>query len=408
MNKHMRKGLIVLTLVIITLFYSNSVEAAIDYEDYSADHTYPNETLEKQVKVYSKDGNYDKGSVQASIDILEKLNPHIIEIIKVKEIEIVFVDFPIPDIEGLEFLDEREEVPGYPEGSTYRDDVFGLYNGNDEIKLAITRLGNFRNRNIAETTLHEIGHAVSFGDSFSDYFTTSEFRDFHREEKPVLFPDDDYYDNVKEYFAEIFKYYYCNDEQKSELKEKAPKSFQYMDDFLNYPLYVTSNTIDGVELTWSEIEGAVKYEVVRDDVVIDTIEEATYLVNAYDDYYHHYNVNPLAGNGNEIFHFLGDLIETKLLEKQELETEQELLKIEKEQLEHEEEMKRQEEEWKKEQEEKTTLEDIFIKYNIPTSLLPVIIWTTIILVVFGIPTFFIVTIFLVIRRKKKKKIKQAS
>src|SRR5690625_3715748 len=260
MNKHMRKGLVVLTLAIITLFYSNSVEAAIDYEDYSKDHTYPNKILEKQVKVYSKDGNYDRVAVQESIDILDKLNHYLIEIIKVKEIEIIFVDFPIPDIEGLEFLDEEEEVPGYPEGSTYRDDVFGIYQGMKDRKIAVTRLRNSMDRTEAETTLHEIGHAVSFGDSFSDYFATEEFEAFHREEKPVLFPDDDYYDNVKEYFAEIFKYYYFSDEQRSKLKEKAPKSFQYMDDFLNYPLYVSSNTIDGIELIWIEIECALKYE----------------------------------------------------------------------------------------------------------------------------------------------------
>src|SRR5690625_645842 len=140
MNKHMRKGLIVLTLVIITLFYSNSVEAAIDYEDYSADHTYPNETLEKQVKVYSKDGNYDKGSVQASIDILEKLNPHIIEIIKVKEIEIVFVDFPIPDIEGLEFLDEKENVLGYSDSLHYHDVIYLLYYGMNRMLFVVMSL----------------------------------------------------------------------------------------------------------------------------------------------------------------------------------------------------------------------------------------------------------------------------
>src|SRR5699024_2205304 len=80
-------------------------------------------------------------------------------------------------------------------------------------------------------TLHEIGHALSFGDLFTDYFSTDEFIAAHRDEQPVLFPDNDYFDIKAEYFAEIFAYYFINDERKNELREKAPRSFEYMERF---------------------------------------------------------------------------------------------------------------------------------------------------------------------------------
>src|SRR5699024_492484 len=96
---------------------------ALDYEDYSEEHSYPNKILEEHTTVYSKDGQYNKEEVQKSIDILEKLPSHTFEIIEAKGIHLHFIDFPLPDLKGMEDLDEEEEVPGYPEGSTYRDDV---------------------------------------------------------------------------------------------------------------------------------------------------------------------------------------------------------------------------------------------------------------------------------------------
>src|SRR5699024_6578875 len=106
---YVTSGIIVGLLLNAPLLHADS----IDYEDYSEQHTYPNEILEEHITVYSKDGLYDVEDVQKSINTLEKLPEHIFEIMEVRNIQLYFIDFPLPDLEGLEFLDEEEEVPGY-------------------------------------------------------------------------------------------------------------------------------------------------------------------------------------------------------------------------------------------------------------------------------------------------------
>src|SRR5699024_4044332 len=136
--------------------------------------------------------------------ILEKLPSHTFEIIEAKGIHLHFIDFPLPDLKGMEDLDEEEEVPGYPEGSTYRDDVFGVYYPKEKwpvVRMDIRRYPDGVNSSAA-TTLHELGHALSFGEMFNDYFSNPEFTEIYIQEKPLLFPDDTYFDDKMEYFAE--------------------------------------------------------------------------------------------------------------------------------------------------------------------------------------------------------------
>src|SRR5699024_874445 len=95
-------------------------------------------------------------------------------------------------------------------------------------------------------------------------------------------------------------------------KEKAPKSFEYIERFIKYPFYISENTIDEVVLTWTEIEDAVSYDVIRDGVVIDNVTDTSYKDNDYDDYSHTYEIKPVDQLGNQVFHFHKEQIETKL------------------------------------------------------------------------------------------------
>src|SRR5699024_1870260 len=151
-----------------------------------------------------------------------------------------------------------------------------------------------------------------------------EFIAAHRDEQPVLFPDNDYFDIKAEYFAEIFAYYFINDERRNELREKAPRSFEYMERFIKFPFYISKKTIDEVVLTWTEIPDAESYDVIRDGVVIDNVTETSYIDNDYDDYGHTYEIKPVDQSGNQVFEFHKETAETELLEKQYLELNEEL------------------------------------------------------------------------------------
>lgn len=79
--------------------------------------------------------------------------------------------------------------------------------------------------------IHEIGHFFdcfilenNTGKAFSE--SNSDFLSIFNKEKNNLFSEDEHYyrDNVKEYFAECFKYYYI---YRDTLKEKAPKTYEY-------------------------------------------------------------------------------------------------------------------------------------------------------------------------------------
>lgn len=392
-NKH---TLYVMSIIIIGfLLYVPSVQAnSIEYEDYSEQHTYPNEILEEHITVYSKDGQYNKEEVQKSIDILEKLPSHTFEIIEAKDIHLYFIDFPLPDLKGMEDLDEEEIVPGYPEGSTYRDDVFGVYYPKEKWSVVRTDLEAPYSSEIVPTTLHEIGHALSYSGGLADYFSSPEFYDIRVEEKKLLYPDNSYYDDNGEYFAEVFAYYFLNEETNRKLKEKAPRTLKYMDDFINYSFYASENTVDAVTLTWVEIEEAASYELMRDGVILDNVTDTTYVDQDYDEYSHEYEVKAIDEDGKQVFEFLKETVETKLYDKQNIELDE---KIE-----------RESQEFRERMENTTTLEDVLDKLNIPSDFLPIIFWTILIFVLIILPITVIGLIYFLIRRKRKKHTKEVN
>lgn len=95
------------------------------------------------------------------------------------------------------------------------------------------------------TTFHEIGHSFDYNYSIKEYgccySATYEFIKIFEDEAPKLFNSDnfsyfdknylDYFKNNRnEYFAECFGLYFANNETNSFLKDKAPKTYDYIKD----------------------------------------------------------------------------------------------------------------------------------------------------------------------------------
>lgn len=85
-----------------------------------------------------------------------------------------------------------------------------------------------------ETLLHEIGHGV---DRLMGWISSEdEWISIYEAEKELMFPDDDdiYYKSYKrEYFAEVFSYYYYSDEQKQLIQDNAPLTYAFIDGLLD-------------------------------------------------------------------------------------------------------------------------------------------------------------------------------
>jgi len=131
---------------------------------------------------------------------------------------IIFVDGPITDIYEYSYL---RGVTAYPGNRTY-DEVSGVCCGPIAINV------NYGGTGIA---VHEVGHSVDYllaGISYSN-----EFQLIHEEEKPLMFPDESYYDTSIEYFAEAFSYYYMSDITRQELQDKAPKTYAFMSELIH-------------------------------------------------------------------------------------------------------------------------------------------------------------------------------
>ena len=104
--------------------------------------------------------------------------------------------------------------------------------------LPIARIGYSdpkpeNNHDTINLELHELAHTVDnyISGSVDDPISFSdEFVEIWREEVYDILPYDYFINYVEEYFAEVFAMYYLNEESKSELKENAIKTYNFIDD----------------------------------------------------------------------------------------------------------------------------------------------------------------------------------
>lgn len=398
-----KKQILVLTMILILFLNVNNIPnhivlAESEYEDISDEFDYPTEQLEKLTKVFTT-GEWDnKADIQASIHSLDKIPKQLINMLEDNETEIIFIDFPLPDLPELAYLDDEGTPRGYDEGDTYRDDVHGIYvrkveeDTKERYEAMVTRWVETDSRELKEIMLHELGHAISHGSEdteWEDEFASTEFLNIHEEEQRKLIPDNDYYNVAAEYFAQAFMYYYYDDARKNELKEKAPKTYQYIEDFIYYWVEIIENSVDGIELSWTGVENADSYLIYRDGKVLAQVTEQFFRDEDYNNYRHDYDIVAIDADGNEIERFDTKMIWTKyneLLIKQ-----------------YEEEAAKEHEEFEQYLEDSVTLEKLFEKYNIPTEYLNIVVTGILLLIFIGLPLMIVILVVIIIRKKRKKK-----
>lgn len=153
--------------------------------------------------------------------------------------------------------------------------------------------------------LHEYGHVV---DSFTvgvQVSETEEFRNIQNAELDALFGDNpqrDYYNNVDEYFAEAFAMYYLNEESRSELASKAPRTFEFFNEFAHRILSVGEVTGNTATMHWDTHEDAVEYEVFRNDESVGTTTGSSYRIEGLDtDTTYDFKVVAKDAGGEELY-----------------------------------------------------------------------------------------------------------
>src|SRR5690625_4034418 len=104
-----QKFLILTVILLMTLNVSVKSIFAQDYIDVSDNHTFAYDALAELIEVYAYDHHYDQDEAQQMIDRIGKIPEIIIEAALLKDVRLIFIDFPITDLEEFAYL--RGEHP---------------------------------------------------------------------------------------------------------------------------------------------------------------------------------------------------------------------------------------------------------------------------------------------------------
>lgn len=178
-----------------------------------------------EVVVLETKGDYDEVAAEEMKQRIGTIHIGFLNALAREDIVIKLINFPLTELEEYTFL--KGVVPRGWENTGYTwDDVPGA--GGDP---TVAKIGhsdplpeNFHDTLNLE--LHEIAHAI---DQFvlNDISFGAEFMAIHAAEQPYFLPDV-YFEYPEEYFAEVFAYYYLNEEMRSVLKEQAPETFAFI------------------------------------------------------------------------------------------------------------------------------------------------------------------------------------
>jgi hypothetical protein len=115
---------------------------------------------------------------------------------------------------------------GYESNKTW-DDVPGIGGG----RIVLVKIGHSekgKGHSSVNLELHELAHSVDRY-VFDELRSSDDFLRIWKDEKESLFPNRTYFLTYpEEYFAESFAMYYLNEETRTELKEKAPETYQFV------------------------------------------------------------------------------------------------------------------------------------------------------------------------------------
>lgn len=189
--------------------------------------------VEESFFIMPDSGEWDESEAQKMKNRILKISPKILLSMLRAGVKMKLTNAPITEEPELQYL--KGVVPrGWEYTGMTWDDVPGA-GGYD---LPIARIGYSdpkpeNNHDTINLELHELAHTVDnyISGSVDDPISFSdEFVEIWREEVYDILPYDYFINYVEEYFAEVFAMYYLNEESKSELKENAIKTYNFIDD----------------------------------------------------------------------------------------------------------------------------------------------------------------------------------
>lgn len=278
-------------IVVSVIFVALSPVAYAKQQEFSAKHTFANESLAELIEVWAKDDQYDQIEAQNMIDRMAVIPERMIAKSVSEGVRLLFIDFPLTELDDFGYLSGL--VPRGWEHTDYTwDDVPGAGG-----QTTVARIGHSNPDDIhgsINLEYHEFGHAI---DDYMLGYPINELDEFiaiYKAEKHALWGNDAYMDYVDEYFAESIALYFLGGDDKERLRANAPETYHFMDTLTERILSVEENDAYGIALSWEAIENARKYEIYRDGEKIAETDQARYIDQDFTDYtFHEYVVQAI-------------------------------------------------------------------------------------------------------------------
>lgn len=140
-------------------------------------------------------------------------------------IKVILTNDVITEVPEFSYL--RDVTPRGWEGTNKTwDDVPGI-GGTHQVVIRIGYSEKGKGHDSTNLELHELAHSID-QIIMSNLSETDKFRKIWQSEKNSIFPELEYYDFPEEYFAEVFAMYFIGGTQREQLKQKAPKTYEYI------------------------------------------------------------------------------------------------------------------------------------------------------------------------------------
>lgn len=226
----MKKGIFFLLISLIGIPFYQLVKASPEgirlsaYSFKSSEVTLSNPILEEMILL--PETKFVEEDVWIMIKNLQKIDQNILRLAADQHIQIKFFNGSLTDQYELSSL--KDEKPrGYSTSGPNWDQVPGMSKGRVVyVKVGHSEYG--KGHGSISLELHEVAHAIDRY-VFHSIRHDPRFLMIWKQEVGELFPDRDYFHNFpEEYFAEAFAMYYDSPDSRLRLKEKAQKTFLFI------------------------------------------------------------------------------------------------------------------------------------------------------------------------------------
>ena len=266
---------------IMCLLFSSLVLILPNVNKVNASVTNPYLDKIIDLRIYNDDEKTNQEAAEM-IGRLDHVDDSILRNVSMSGARMILSDKKLVDLP--EFADLKGVVPrGHTEPW---DDIPGLGGFISYAAIGKSEPSIKNNHGDINLELHEFGHIVDmYTINDVELSTTEAFRDAHQRDKNNIFPTDDYFEYVDEYFAEVFAYYYYTEASRQTLYEKAPTTARFFDDLHTKILTVSERTESTFTVVWDKNIHAESYMVRVNDKEYDVTEPS-------------FSLDDLLGNSN--------------------------------------------------------------------------------------------------------------